>query len=355
VIARAGLLGLALGFGTTAVAGGPPKNGIRWGRDFDAAFAEAKQRHVPVMIAFIQDGEKQNDDEPDVVYPDAKVIKASRAVVCLVASRGTAKEHGETSVTEGGQSRQVCSKFGGVSCLEHQQIETVAFRTYTNGTINTPCHIFASPDGKEMFRFDDYADAAGLIRLMKQATDKLGPGVPLEEWDAMKQSISEADALYSSRSYGAAATKYLAISAKAYKIPTVDRARERLAEIERLGADEIAAATAKLSAKDWAGGYAGLARTALVFKGARAEKDARARLADLEKNPEAGDAHKLAAIEQKARPLFDQAEALAQKGLADKSEALLRKLVETYPAAPCASIARDRLGLDAPDAAPPKH
>ena len=58
-------------YGTPALAGGPPKNGIRWARDFDEAFAEAKERHVPVMVAFVQDGEAQNDEEPAVVYPDA--------------------------------------------------------------------------------------------------------------------------------------------------------------------------------------------------------------------------------------------------------------------------------------------
>jgi hypothetical protein len=349
---------LAIAFGADGLAAQKaPKKTLLWVRDYDAAFAEAKERNVPVMVAFIQDGEPQNEQMPAEVYPNSKVMEASRLLINLIASRGTAAEHGEAVVTEGGEKRTVCAKFGIVSCLEHQKIERRAFLEFTQGEIDTPAHVFASPDGKEMFRADDFVDAAELVRMMKQAVERVGPGVKAEDYQQIQRDLREGDDLLAKKAIGAAAKKYATVAAKAYRIASVERARERLAEIDRMGASEIAECDQKLQDKDYLGAYQALERVARVFKGVRAEKDARSRLAALDKNPEAGEVRRVALLDQKARPLMEQAETLLLKGSIDKAAELYRKVAQAYPATPSASVARERLAAlgDDPEGAPERH
>ncbi len=335
---------LLVGAGASALAATEaPKSGIRWERDYETAFAEAKERNVAVMIAFIQDGEAQNEQEPAEVYPNSKVIKASRALVNLVASQGSARDHGEVKILEDGEARTVCAKFGGVSCAEHQRVERRAFLEFTKGTIDTPAHVFVTPDGKELFRGDDFVDAGELIRLMEQAAAEVGPGVDRDEYEAAQAAFLEGEGFFARDAFGAAAAKYRPLAAKAFKTGSFERARERLAEIDKQGAVEISGADLKSSGKDLLGAYFDLMRIARAYKGVRAEKEARARLSALEKSPEAGEVLKVSALEKKARPILDQADEQFGKRSYDKAAALYQKVVDTYPSTPAALHASEQV------------
>lgn len=153
-------------FGTWLLATVIGAGGVKWENEFDAAFVLARERAVPVLIAFNMDHESANDALVKV-YRDADFAKNAGECVCLIAS---AFNHEPT--TDGH-----CSRFDGITCAEHQAVEKKARKTFL-GTEEAiaPQHMLVTAEKKILSRRAFAIDATGLTKLIKMAVRALRSG-----------------------------------------------------------------------------------------------------------------------------------------------------------------------------------
>ncbi|HET6204516.1 MAG TPA: HEAT repeat domain-containing protein [Planctomycetota bacterium] len=161
---------------------------IAWRGDLPGALEKAKAEKIPIFIAFNMDGEQANDWTVEVAYREPKVVGRSRKFLCFAASK---YEH-ETA-REG--DREVCARFGSVTCAEHRQVEKDARRLFLGGRtlVNAPQHLFVAPDGTPLFRREWLISAEALADLMTRALKEaeIDPGAgaasaPAGEFDREK-------------------------------------------------------------------------------------------------------------------------------------------------------------------------
>lgn len=171
-----------------------PVQGVAWERDHAAAFEKAEARNVPVFLAFNMDGERASDSTALTLYRDPAFVKRSADFVCLIAS--TSRHDAKVEGT-GDAAREVCSRFGSLSCDEHLQVEIRASEEFIGrDTVISPQHLLVSPQRgvlarkayqaskNDLFRMMDMAEKAvrntdpddaerlRLKQLMKQATER---------------------------------------------------------------------------------------------------------------------------------------------------------------------------------------
>jgi len=117
----------------------PARASIAWQGDWDAALALAKAENRPVMLAVNMDGERANDTLAEDTYEDKMIRALAEGVVALPAS---GFDHGSGT----------CSRFGEVSCAEHQAIDKKAraevLPAGPDGAVIAPQHVFLDGDGK---------------------------------------------------------------------------------------------------------------------------------------------------------------------------------------------------------------
>lgn len=138
-------------------------DGVAWETDYDAAFVHAKERAVPILLAFNMDAEVANDDTLKQVYQDAEFIKRSKDFVCLIASVSS-------HAPKDGGDHPVCSRFGAVTCEQHQKIDIKARAEYVGkDTAIAPQHVLISPDRFVLARKAYFASKSELLDLMTLA------------------------------------------------------------------------------------------------------------------------------------------------------------------------------------------
>jgi HEAT repeat protein len=113
---------------------------IAWEPDYDKTLEAAKADNMPIMIAFIMDGELANEEVVKKHFHEKEIVAASKGFHCLVASIGV---HAATSA-EG-----VCPRFGCNTCASHQRISMRAQTDLLQSTrVSAPQFLFLRPDGE---------------------------------------------------------------------------------------------------------------------------------------------------------------------------------------------------------------
>lgn len=153
--------------------------GVDWQHDLEQAFATAKTRQVPVLLAFNMDGEGANDDTVRI-YKDPEFVAASKDYVCVICSTFS---HGAGE----------CARFGGVTCAEHQKIEIKAREAFIGKETNiAPQHLLISPDKKVLARKAYFAGKSELLKLMRMAAKAVKGGAGGgDELDADAKRLAE--------------------------------------------------------------------------------------------------------------------------------------------------------------------
>ncbi|HEX5050801.1 MAG TPA: HEAT repeat domain-containing protein [Planctomycetota bacterium] len=119
----------------------PPAR-IVWERDFDAALERAKTEKKPLFIAFLMDDEPANDQTIKEHYTDPEIVDLTRRFVCLACCMG------EHRIGEDG-----CTKFPGITCAQHNEIEKKARARWLVGDlVCTPQHVFCDSNGEVVLR-----------------------------------------------------------------------------------------------------------------------------------------------------------------------------------------------------------
>jgi len=316
---------------------------VDWCTSFDGAWVEAKERGCPVVLFFIQDGENENERMVSETFRDRSFQEVADLCVCLIASRGTAEEHREETVkTEEGE-RVVCKKYGTVTCLEHQEIDKEGLLAFFDGYIDTPHTIVMLPDRSIVGRYDDHVPPSDVIVLVKKALDETGAHLSRSEYLGLKGDIEEAEKFIKSRSYREA---WKALEGVIKKRPTgllLEKSTGLLDAIRKEGDESFADTEVKIKLEKYGEAVVILRKAIEVFDGTDVEKEARKRLAVLEKDPEVKRILKELEVEDKAAKLLEAAEkAVASRKYVAGADIYIQ-LVEYYREIPAGTTARTEL------------
>lgn len=319
--------------------------------DLDSARALAKERNAPFLIHMVLDGESDNDSYRDNLLVDAELVKLSVQAVVVVANNGTHKKKSieiKSAEKDGKPTKkEVCEAYPMYdSCAKHQRNWNELYGLYKedSGDLRCPQAILYLPDGKQHQRWHDgTVPAADDLRgALLEAIKLAGPGLTLEQLEAVKKLASDARAAESSddvatwRSWSAV----LAISARGKwadeAIAGRDAAFARIqAKVKELQAQlapgtVVAASRAlRLLVKELAG--TPLEKEILQsLKKAEAQKELKEELAK-------------ARLEEEADLLLKEAETAADLGDQKKAEKAARKLfAKKYRDTGAARVGRER-------------
>ncbi|MSR47940.1 MAG: hypothetical protein EXS13_12910 [Planctomycetes bacterium] len=176
---------------------------IPYASKYDAAFAEARVRNVPVLIIDF-DGwtEDKQQTQPEAFYSDKDFLTQIDGAVVLLASQ---EDHGSVKATIDGTDRDVCKLFGGVHCTTHRDVLPKLFTDFgKDGQLISPLFVVASPDKKELVRFEHEELPRDLVLALKGASKLLGPGMSRTVHRQLQSGLERVRRLVELREYAAA-------------------------------------------------------------------------------------------------------------------------------------------------------
>jgi hypothetical protein len=113
---------------------------IEWQTEYAGAFELAKERDTIVFLAVNMDGERANDTAAKKLYKDKTIVGLAAGTVNMIASKFVHTKSG------------ACSRFGTISCAEHQKVDIKArgaiFNPDGDAEVIAPHHVFLDKDGK---------------------------------------------------------------------------------------------------------------------------------------------------------------------------------------------------------------
>lgn len=140
---------------------------IQWCENYADTLARGAAESKVVMLALNMDGERANNSMAQVTYKDRALVGLTKDVLCLV---GSASNH---------NSSGTCSRFGSVSCADHQTIEKASrsgeLARNPGGLIIAPQHVFIGPDGKVILSVPYLISIAELSWCLVEAQRSLDP------------------------------------------------------------------------------------------------------------------------------------------------------------------------------------
>jgi len=307
---------------------------------FKAAQEEARSRNVPLLIAFIMDGEEANDRIVNGLYKDAGFIKLTSRCVPLVASQGT---HPKRKQVVDGHTRSVCRRFGAISCSQHRQIEWVCREKYWKETVITPSHIMALPDGTEVARILDVAGTDRFAEALKTAQNKLGRGLSRKTYREVQQELRLARSELRGEKLQAAIQRLLKLDSLLSRHPLQRRVKKLLAELETRGQRRIQRAQALARQKKTLEALRLLDESLASFKGSSVWKQQQKARKQLLATKAGRAAARLLHLEKLARPDFDKAKAAARQAEWGRAARLYERVIKRAGGTPLARDATRRL------------
>lgn len=211
----------------------------------------------------------------DTVYPDAKVIDASRNFVNVIGHRED--EHGTRDVVVNKEKMTVCKVYGSIACEVHKQGFSNTNKFFS-GNFKTPTTIFCDPSGKELSRKEGGLSITEQVKLMGEALKRVsGDHIALGSWKSAKQLMTDGDAYLKDGNYKKALELYAKV-AKMTGRGLVNMGKEGIQKIEAEGDAKIKEA---LEVEDPASKKEALKKIAEDFKGTETEKKARKEIENL--------------------------------------------------------------------------
>lgn len=312
-----------------------------WAGTYEAAFAEAKERNVPVVFVFIQDGEEANERVVSGVFSDNDYRKAMRDVVPIVLSHD---QHRLVNETIDGEVKAVCSKFGGCPCEAHKRLEMDARADFVGEEVKTPQHVFVLPTHEVVDRMIDVFPPAAYVDMIRKAQKKLGRGLGYEAYRAGKKALADVAKLLDAKEWTAALKAVKAVEASLKDTELGKKLDEKVARIHRAAEAAYGAAQAHEAKGDAYAAIVGFDDVARVFPGTPSEAAAKKDRDRVRNTPTGREAAKILAREERARPAFESAE----KAVADKdyvrAQRDFERVKKTAEGTPLAAEADKRLG-----------
>lgn len=306
---------------------------------YDAAWTEAKARNVPVLVLNF-DG--WTDDlaqgQPTQFYEDKDFLEQVDFAVLVFCSQ---HDHGARKERIDGEERDVCGRFGGVSCGAHKDLMPKVFGDFgRDGLLPSPLFVIASPDRKELARLEHEHQAPEVIVELKAAVKKLGPGMSRTHWRQIEQGLKRVKSAIDLGDFAAATAALEPLK----KIPGSFTSNSEVKAVEKTldetGRELIVRAQvhwnndrrleALIAADDIKASFGKLA----------CAQSAGALVAEWEKNPAAKPALAELKLHRSARQLYHQAVEQERAGDAKKAGQTIDKLLKQFPESRFTSKAR---------------
>lgn len=154
---------------------------IAWSRSWEVALKKATEENRPILVAINAEGvmlendaSGANEDMALKAYRDPKLVPISQQTVNLIAS---AAKHSFTAVKQAdGSFRKECTRFPGVTCEEHQEVEKILRRDYFKGVdeVVAPQHFLLQPNGSVITRREYQVAATELGKMIQDAVKVVG-------------------------------------------------------------------------------------------------------------------------------------------------------------------------------------
>jgi tetratricopeptide (TPR) repeat protein len=338
---RAALVVILSGFAVFAPEASAQASRILWwSGTFDDAFVEAKNRNVPLVFVFIQDGEEANERVVSGVFSDNDYVKAMKEAVPVVLSH---EVHGLREDVVDGVRVGVCKKFGGCPCASHKELEAEARAEFVGMEVLTPQHVFVLPDKTVFDRMVDVFAPSAYADTLRRAQKKLGRGVGREPYRTALQKTEAGRKLLDEEKWNEAAKTLDEALAIVQGTP-------KAAIIEELTGRIDAAADARLknvAAAETEGDFYRALRACeeglADFADHKKKADFKKEQERLSKLPKGREAARLLAKEARARPSFDAAVAAVEAKEFVKAKRDFERAEKLAEGTPLAKEARRRL------------
>ncbi len=279
-----------------------------WSGTFDGIFEQAKERNVPVVFVFIQDGEEANERVVAGVFADHDYRRAMRDAIPVVLSH---EVHRLSKETIDGETRGVCSKFGGCPCEAHVRLEPQARGEFVGVEVQTPQHVFVLPDQTVFDRMIDVHSPGAYVEMIRKAQAKAGRGLGFDAYATGRKALTEGKRLIALKDWSGA----LKVVRPAQKATAGTGLGKKLDEIEAViekAADAVLErAMEREKAGDAYGAVVLLDAAVKDFSAADNLPKLKKEAARIRSTPAGRDAVKVLAREDRARPSFAAAEKAA--------------------------------------------
>ncbi len=153
---------------------------ITWQRTWEDAVAVSKETGRPILVCINMDGEIASEHYAGVRYREPGIAALYEPYVCVIASvyRHTPRDYDD----EG--NRIPCPRFGGVTCGEHIDMESVVFEKFCDGQRVAPRHIMVELDGKETYDVYYRNDTASVFQTITEGiANRPAPPAPVVRGD----------------------------------------------------------------------------------------------------------------------------------------------------------------------------
>lgn len=319
--------------------------------DLESARALAKERNAPLLIHMVLDGESDNDAYRDKLLSDPELVKLSLQAVVVVSNNGTHKKKTielKSEEKDGKPTKkEVCEAYPMYdSCAKHQKNWNELYGLYKedSGDLRCPQAILSLPDGKQHQRWHDgtVPSAEDIRGALSDAIKLAGPGLTLEQLEAVKKLSTEARAAESSDDVATwrAWSGVLAISPRGKWADEATAGRD--ASFARIQA-RVKDLQAKLAPGTVVAASRALRLLALELAGTPLEKEILQALKKAEAQKELKEELAKARLEDEADAILKEAETAADLGDQKKAEKAARKLfAKKYRETGAARVGRER-------------
>jgi hypothetical protein len=317
---------------------------VAWfGGTFEEAMAEAKERNVPLLVGFNQDGEDANEAILESLYAEAGFVKLTARCVAVIAS---IHEHPPVQVGK----EQRCSRFPAITCMQHRRIETKAReKCWGANPVSTPSHVVLAPDGTEAARLLDLVAAGDIESAFAAVRKKHGLGIGAAEAASARAGEKAFQAALGAADVPAALECLKQVQKAVAGTTWTARAQALEVQLAKLIADALANVQKSVEQGAHAEALRTIAATAALLKD-RPELSAWKKLeAEVLKTP-AGRAAK-AGLEKEARlrPAFEKGRALESRREFAKAAVEYLRVVRDAPRTALAAQATERMQAFAAD------
>ncbi len=295
-------------------------------RDSKTALEIARTRGKLIFLTVIVDHDHENRAVIDNVFRDKAFLKMAEEFVIVYANNED--QHGKVMVKNAhGQKEARCADCPTILCTDHIGLaQNFARGFFPDSDAKTPIHFVI--DGHENvvetimngdFKMGfNHVPAKEVCAALKKVLDKHGKGLSEQAYAKMLSDLADSKAARSRGNLALEIEKLAPVIALDREIDGVREARERMKEIDKVAADELAKVGPLAAAGQWEEALEELRRIAKAYPGTLTAGAAAAQQKELLARPEV---KKLVL----ARELYEKGMALLEEG---KREPARKKLEE---------------------------
>ena len=262
---------------------------ILWAPSWEEARKEARTRRVPILVAFLKDGEDRSKDVWDTTFQDPMMVAYLNEVAVPLPAHTAAADAGHSSETivdpRTGKAASRCSVYKVITCPDHNSIHAEGL-TFLRVRETPKCFVLG-PDGKPLWGTGEVKGTRprDLLLALKAAQRRLGKPLGRTIYRRAPDKLAQGRAHLEAKEY-ASAIRALQGLTKDRRAPDVFRkeSEELLSEVNAEGMDRVVKAQSVLREEPKEGRRL-LREIRATFRGLEASEVAKRALIEAGKQP----------------------------------------------------------------------